>query len=285
MPELPFIQVIAENLDREVSGRAITAVHLRSVSLLKTVDPPLSAVDGRRIAHVRRVGKLVIADLEGGLSLVFHLMRNGRMQIGPPRMRGGKDDALGVRLDDGREIRLVEHGPKKRAAAYVLRTSGMMQMEPLEGLGMDPLDAAFTADRLAAMLGDHPSQLKRFLTQQRHVSSIGNAYGDEILWEARLSPFVAARRLTVEEIARLHAAIVTTLRSALDEHRARFPDELPQREPVDLLRVHRHGGEPCPRCSTRIAVVAYAERETYYCPACQTGGKVYADRRLSRLLK
>lgn len=285
MPELPFIQVLAENLDRAIRGRAITSVHLRSVSLLKTVDPPIAAVEGRRIERVRRLAKLVIADLDGGLSLVFHLMRNGRMQIGAPQFRGNKDFALGLRLDDGRQVRMVEHGPKKRAAAYLLRSAGMGQYEPLAGLGLDPLDPAFTPGRLTAMLEGDPSQLKRFLTVQRHVTSIGNAYSDEILWEARLSPFVAARTLTPDSIARLHGAIVATLRRVLDEHRARFPDDLPQREPLDLLRVHRHRGEPCPRCGTRIAEVAYAERETYYCPACQTGGKIYADRRLSKLLK
>jgi len=284
MPELPFIQVLTENLDRGVRERTIARVRLHSPSLLKTFEPPLPAIQGRRIRAVRRIAKLVIVDLEGDLSLVLHLMRHGRVQIGPPRARG-KDLALGVVLDDGREVRVVELGPKKRASVYVLETSGMAEVEPIAGLGTDPLDPGFTAERLGAMLAGEAVQLKRFLTLQRYVTGIGNAYSDEILWEAPLSPFVRADRLKPAEVRTLHAAIAATMRRALEEHRRHFAAELPTREPLELLRVHRHGGEPCPRCGTPIAEVAYAEKETYYCPACQTGGKVYADRRMSRLLK
>lgn len=285
MPELPFIQVLVENLDREVRGQRIIRVRLQSPSLLKTIDPPLSAAERRRITGVRRIAKLVNLELEGDLAFVFHLMRHGRMQIGPPRKRGGKDFALGIALDDGREIRMVEHGPKKRAAVYVLNTSTRALGEPLAGLGVDPLDATFTADRLGAMLAGETAQLKRFLTLQRYITGIGNAYSDEILWEARLSPFERADKLKHAEVAGLHTAIARTLSRALEEHRRHFGDDLPEREPVELLRMHRHGGESCPRCGTTIAQVDYAEKETYYCPACQTGGKVYADRRMSRLLK
>jgi formamidopyrimidine-DNA glycosylase len=285
MPELPFIQVLTENLDREVRERTIARVGLHSPSLLKTFEPPLGAIQGRRIRAVRRVAKLVILDLEGDLSLAFHLMRHGRVQIGPPRARGGKGLALGLGLDDGREVRVVELGPKKRASVYVLRTSTLAEVEPIAGLGMDPLDPGFSVERLRAMLAGETAQLKRFLTLQRYVTGIGNAYSDEILWEAPLSPFVRADRLKPADARTLHAAIVATLRRALEEHRRHFDAELPTREPLELLRVHRHGGEPCPRCGTPIAEIAYAEKETYYCPTCQTAGKVYADRRMSRLLK
>lgn len=285
MPELPFIQVLIDNLDREVRGRTISRVRLHSPSLLKTYDPPLTVIQGRRIARVRRVAKLVVVDLDGDLSLVMHLMRLGRVQIGPPRARGGKDLALGLGLDDGREVRMVELGPKKRASVYVLRTSTMMDAEPFAGLGIDPLDPGFNAERLGAMMAGEGGQLKKFLTLQRFVTGIGNAYSDEILWEARLSPFVRADRVSPEDVQTLYAEIVTTVRRSLEEHRRHFASELPTKEPLELLRVHRHGGEPCPRCATPIAEVAYAEKETYYCPACQTGGKVYADRRMSRLLK
>ncbi|HEU4797941.1 MAG TPA: DNA-formamidopyrimidine glycosylase family protein [bacterium] len=285
MPELPFIQVLTENLDREVRERTIARVNLHGPSLLKTFEPPLGAIQGRRIGGVRRLAKLVIVDLESDLSLVLHLMRHGRVQIGPPRARGGKDLALGLGLDDGREVRVVELGPKKRASVYVLRTSTMTEVEPIAGLGMDPLDPGFSVERLGAMLAGETTQLKRFLTLQRYVTGIGNAYSDEILWEAPLSPFVRADRLKPAEMRTLHAAIMDTLRRAFEEHRRHFDAQIPTREPLELLRVHRHGGEPCPRCGTPIAEIAYAERETYYCPTCQTGGKVYADRRMSRLLK
>ena len=285
MPELPFIQVLVENLDAQVRARTVTSARLSSVSLLKTYDPPLEALQGRAIRVARRVAKLVVFDLAGDLSLVLHLMRDGRVQVGPPRQRAGKDLALGLRLDDGREMRLVELGPKKRASAYLFRTDEMSRHEPLLGLGLDPFSHELTPERLYEMLKEERAQLKRFLTFQRHVTGIGNAYSDEILWEGRLSPFVAAAKQKPNDAGVLLEAIRRTLGRALEEHRAHFSEELPSREPRELLRVHRHGGEPCPRCGTPIAAVAYAEKETYYCPACQTGGKVYADRRMSRLLK
>jgi formamidopyrimidine-DNA glycosylase len=284
VPELPFLQVLAENVDAQVRGQVIAGLRRYSVSLLKSFDPPLESLGGRRISGVRRIAKLIVLDTDG-LSLVLHLMRDGRLQIGPPRTRPGKDLALGIRLADGRELRVVELGPKKRASAYVVPTGELAAGEPISGLGVDPFSPGLTAADLYAMLRGESVQLKRFLTLQRYVTGIGNAYSDEILWEARLSPFLPANRLDAGGAATLLEAIRITLGRALEEHRAHFGETLPTREPVELLRVHRHAGEPCPRCGTPIAEVAYAERETYYCPQCQTGGKVYADRRMSRLLK
>ncbi|HEV8354052.1 MAG TPA: DNA-formamidopyrimidine glycosylase family protein [bacterium] len=284
MPELPFIQILTENLDAQIRGRTITAARVKSPSVLKTYDPPVADIVNHVVSGVRRVGKLVVVELNE-LAIVTHLMRNGRLQIVPSRQGQNKDVAFVLSLDDGRDLRLYEIGPKKRAAAYVMRSSDLMSSEPLGGLGIDPLSENFTRPRLAEMLKDETAQLKRFLTLQRYLTSIGNTFSDEILWEARLSPFVAANRLKADEVARLFAAIGTTLARALDEHREAFLDKLPVKEPLELLRVHRHGGEPCPRCGTPIAAVHFTERETYYCPQCQTGGKVYADRRLSRLLK
>ena len=284
MPELPFLQVLAENVDAQIRGRTVTGARLYSVSLLKSFDPALSALQGRRLSGARRIGKLIVLDSDE-LSLILHLMRDGRVQIGPPRTRPGKDLALGLRLDDGRELRVVELGPKKRASAYILPTNDLAGREPIAGLGLDPFAQMLTPARLHEMLQGGTSQLKRFLTLQRYITGIGNAYSDEILWEARLSPFAPAARLGVPDAAGLLDATRRTLHRALAEHRAHFGESLPSREPVELLRVHRHAEEPCPRCGTPIAEVAYAERETYYCPQCQTGGKVYADRRMSRLLK
>ncbi|MEX0765954.1 MAG: DNA-formamidopyrimidine glycosylase family protein [bacterium] len=291
MPELPFIQVLVDNLAPRITGRTIRHVHLASPSVLKTVEPPLSETQGRAIERVRRTGKLILLDLDGGLSVAFHLMRNGRLQVAPARVSGqrsprpSKDVALIMMLDDDQELRFVEIGPKKRAALYVLPADGMFEREPLQGLGLDPLSDEFTPDRLKDMLAQDAGQLKHFLTLQRYITGIGNAFSDEILWAARLSPFVRASKLAPEEIATLYQGIRATLIRGLQEHRQAFTGNLPTKEPLQLLRVHRHGGEPCPRCGTKIAQVAYAEKETYYCPSCQTGGKVYADRRLSRLLK
>lgn len=288
MPELPFLQVLVENLESKVAGRTVSDVWLISASVLKTFDPQVSVVRGRRIERVSRAGKVVVFKLDGGTALAFHLMRNGRFQIGASKgrpLRPPKDLALILAFNDGSELRFVEIGPKKRAAVYVLEASTMHEREPLAGLGVDPLSDAFTVEYLRGVLEGDTAQLKHVLTLQRYLTGLGNAFSDEILWEAALSPFIRTSKLTGEEITRLHEAIRSTLTRALDEHRREFVDELPMKEPLHLLRVHRHAGEPCPRCGTRIAQVAYAEKETYYCPSCQTGGKVYADRRLSRLLK
>lgn len=292
MPELPFVQVLVENLAREVTGRTVTSARVVSPAILKTFDPPVTVLQGQRIETVRRTGKIVTFDLSGELLLAVHLMRDGRFQLAPrsPRVSRGvarppKPVAFVLDLDDGRQLRLVEYGPKKRAGVYVLRSSEAGRREPLTGLGVDPLSDAFSVESLAPLLRDQSGQLKRVLTMQRYVVGIGNAFADEILWQAQLSPLIAPSRLSADEVSRLHGAIREVLGAALARHREHFGHDLPTKEPVELLHVHRHAGEPCPRCGTKIARISYAEKDTYYCPQCQTGGKVYADRRLSRLLK
>ncbi|HLJ62173.1 MAG TPA: DNA-formamidopyrimidine glycosylase family protein [bacterium] len=291
MPELPFLTVLAENLERQVRDRVIEDVVVRGASVLKTVDPPIGAVRGARITGVRRRGKYLLLELDPGLVLTMHLMRNGRLRLVPrtaggqrPARRAGRDLALVLALDDARDLCLIEMGPKKRAAVWLCR-SGEEQAGPPAGLGMEPLSDAFTPDALAGMVREAHMRLKLFLTTQRFVVGIGNAYADEILWAARLSPQVIADKLEAEAIARLHAAITATLSRAIAAHRDELDGALPMKEPLSLLAVHRHGKEPCPRCGTPIAVIYYEDRETYYCPTCQTAGRVYADRRRSRLLK
>jgi len=285
VPEIPFVETLVANLRPRVVGRTIRAAHLRSVSLLKSVDPPVTAIQGATIQDVRRRGKLALFDLSGALVMIIHPKRDGRLAIAPSTQRATKDVALILQLDGGEDLRLMELGPKKRAGLYVRRAAEVEQTEPVGGLGVEPLDATFTPEALAAMLDQARMQLKRFLGTQRYLAGIGNAYSDEILWEARLSPFAPTRSLKGEERSRLHAAIREVLQRSIAEHRAHFGDDLPMREPVDLLRVHRRAGEACPRCGTPVAAVYFSEKVTYYCPGCQTGGKVYADRRLSRLLK
>lgn len=285
MPEIPFIETLVANLAPQVVGQRIRTVQVHSPSVLKTYDPPVSALAGKDVAAVSRRGKLIKFDVSGGLVAVFHLMRDGRFTVSPAARRRTRDVAFALQFDGGQELRLVEAGPKKRAALYVLRAEEASAVEPLGQLGIDPLDVSFTLPVLSAMLDREQAHLKRFLGLQRYIAGIGNAYSDEILWEARLSPFVAASKLNPEERARLYDAIQDVLRRAIEEHRAHFGDRLPMQEPPALLRVHRHAGEPCPRCGSALAAVYYSERETYYCPTCQTEGRVYADRRLSRLLK
>lgn len=285
MPELPFLQVLAENVDSRLRGRTITAARLYSVSLLRTIDPPLSALEDRRVIAARRVAKLIVLDA-GELSLVLHLMRDGRLQIGAPRARPGKDLALGLRLDGGEELRLVELGPKKRASAYVVPTAALFEREPARGLGVDPFATDLRPGRLHEMLRSEPVQLKRFLTLQRYVTGIGNAYSDEILHMAKLSPVKLTTKLDDDEIERLHAACKRGLEQwtqRLREHHGEaFPEQVTAFHPD--MAVHGKYGQPCPVCGDLVQRIVYASRETNYCPTCQTEGKLLADRALSRLL-
>jgi formamidopyrimidine-DNA glycosylase len=291
MPELPFLTVLAENLRPHVEGRTVEDVLVRSASVLKTFDPPVTALRGARVAGVRRRGKYLLLDLTPGIVLVMHLMRNGRLLIArgarvPGRRagRGGRDVALIVALDGGADLVMVERGPKKAASVWVCR-AGEEATGPLAGLGVEPLSAACTPEALLRMLRAERMQLKTFLLSQRHLAGIGNAYADEILWEARLSPHAVTAALAEDDVARLHGAVTATLRRAIEAHRQDLAGALPMAEPPGLLSVHRRGAAPCPRCGTPIAVIYYDERETYYCPTCQTGGRVYADRRRSRLFR
>lgn len=286
MPELPFISILAENLWPRVRDRAIEGVLVRGVSVLKTVDPPVGSLSGRGITGIRRRGKLLVFDLTQGLVMVMHLRRNGRVQVLPRTTgRTARDLAIAVAFDDGTDLRMIEIGPKKAASVWLFHAGEETAREPLAGLGIEPLSGEFTVEGLARMLRAERTQVKRFLTLQRYIAGIGNAYSDEILWEARLSPLALTTALAAEEVARLHGAVKTVLEAALHAHRREFAGALPMREPLHLLRIHRHGKEPCPRCGTPIAVIYYGERETYYCPTCQARGVVYADRRRSRLLK
>ncbi len=286
MPELPFVTTLVENLWPYVEGRAITSVLVRGVSALKTFDPPVDSLTGRRITAIRRRGKLLVFDLAPALVMVMHLRKNGRLQV-LPRSKGrtARDLAVALAFDDGTDLRMIEIGPKKAASVWLFHQGDENGREPLAGLGVEPLSSAFTIPALAEMLRAERTQVKRFLTLQRYIAGIGNAFADEVLWEARLSPMTLTTALTAQDVTRLHDAVRTVLETALGAHRREFAGELPMREPLHLLRIHRHGGEPCPRCGTPIAVIYYEERETYYCPTCQTQGVVYADRRRSRLLK
>ena len=286
MPELPFVTVLVENLRPRVEHRTIEDVIVRSVYALKTADPPITALRGQAIASVRRRGKLLVFELAGGLVMVMHLRRNGRLEILPRgKARTAKDLAVTLALDGGSDLRLIEIGPKKAASVWVYPAGQEEQGEALAGLGIEPLSEEFTPDVLAGLLRGARMQVKRFLTLQRYVVGIGNAFSDEILWEARLSPQAATASLTADQVVQVHGAIRRVLEDAVVSHRKEFAGALPMREPLHLLRIHRHGKEPCPRCGTGIAVIYYEDRETYYCPTCQAGGKVYADRRRSRLFR
>jgi formamidopyrimidine-DNA glycosylase len=300
MPELPFVTVVKENLTSLIVGRRVEDVIVRGVSVLKTFDPPITSLRGREAVAVRRRGKLVLLDFAGNLTLVIHLRRNGRLRTAPRgKGRTARDLALVLAFDRGLDLQMIEMGPKKAASAWLFPADRLDAAEPrgrgtsprdalaspLIGLGIEPLSGEWTEDALAAALRAARMRLKAFLTTQRYVVGIGNTYADEILWEARLSPQAMTTALDGEEIARLHGAVVSTLERGIEAHRTAAAGGLPMKEPLAELAVHRKGGEPCPRCGTPIAVIYYEDRETYYCPTCQAEGKVYADRRRSRLLR
>ena len=286
MPELPFVTVVVENLAPLVAGRTVEDVVVRGVSVLKTVQPSIADLHGRQIAGVRRRAKLLLLDVTDGLVLVIHLRRNGRLRAVPRGTgRTARDLALVLALDRGPDIQMIEMGPKKAASVWLFPADRLDTAGPLAGLGIEPLSPEFTRAALAGALRRARMRLKAFLVTQRYVVGIGNTYADEILWEARLSPQAMTTTLDEDEVRRLHHAITAILERGIDVHRSAAAGGLPMKEPLEGLAVHRKGGEPCPRCGTRIAVIYYEDRETYYCPACQAEGKVYADRRRSRLLR
>jgi formamidopyrimidine-DNA glycosylase len=286
MPELPFVAVVVENLAPLIVGRTVEDIVVRGVSVLKTFDPPIAALGRRQVAGVRRHGKLLLVDFEGNLTLVMHLRRNGRLRTAPRGTgRSARDLAFVLAFDHGPDIQMIEMGAKKAASVWLFPTDRLEGADPLVGLGIEPLSREFTHEALAQALRAARMRLKAFLVTQRYVVGIGNTYADEILWEARLSPQAMTTALADAEVARLHGAVVSTLERGINAHRTAAAGALPMKEPPAHLAVHRKGGEPCPRCGTRIAVIYYEDRETYYCPVCQAEGKVYADRRRSRLLR
>jgi formamidopyrimidine-DNA glycosylase len=255
--------------------------------VLKTYDPPVTALAGSELRTVTRHGKFLDLDISGQ-HLVIHLARAGWLQwreklpAAPPRPGKGPL-ALRVHLDDGSGFDLTEAGTQKRLAVYVVRDP--KEVPGIARLGVDPLDPAFTADTLARLLRDAGrQQVKGVLRDQAIIAGIGNAYSDEVLHAAKLSPFKPAANLAVAEVETLHAAIVETLRDAIERSQGVAAKGLKAEKKLGL-RVHGRAGEPCPVCGDTVREVSFADRSLQYCPTCQTGGQVLADRRLSRLLK
>ena len=286
MPELPEVVALAEFLDGRVRAHAVTRVDVASVHVLKTYDPPLSALGGLGLTGATRHGKFLDLDVSG-LHLVIHLARAGWLQwretLPAASPRPGKGPlALRLHLEDGSGFDLTEAGTQKRLAVYLVRDPA--EVPGVARLGIDPLDPAFTADALAALLAGSRQQVKGLLRDQAVIAGIGNAYSDEVLHVARLSPFKPAGNLTPEEVTRLYAAIVGTLRDAVERSRGLAAGNLKAEKKLGL-RVHGRTGEACPVCGDTVREVSFADSSLQYCPTCQTDGKLLADRRLSRLLK
>jgi formamidopyrimidine-DNA glycosylase len=287
MPELPEVEALARFLDDRARGRIVERAEVATFSALKTYDPPLDALQGRTLEGAGRRGKYLSLSFEGGLYLVLHLARGGwvqwRDQLSTGRVNAGKGPlALRVRFADGAGFDVTEMGTEKRLAAWVVRAPE--EVDGVARLGPDPLDPAFDAAALGTLLAGRPGNLKSVLTDQSVLAGVGNAYSDEALHTARLSPFKPAGKLSGEEVARLYQALVDVLRDAVDRS-AGLPASGLKGEKKSGLRVHGRTGEPCPVCGDTIRQVAFATKSLQYCPTCQTGGKPLADRRLSRLLK
>ena len=281
MPELPEVEITARRLGAALSGAVVESALAPGMNVMKTFDPPLDALTGTEIRGVRRIGKMPVVEF-GGLGLLIHLMSAGRLRVFEKRA-SPKDRAsrVLVRLEDGRELRLREFGTKQRAWAKLLAADAVAEDERVATLGPEAWPAP-PPDAFAAAI-DQPRHLHPLLRDQRVIAGIGRSWVDEILWEAQLSPFKQGSELGAAEVERLHDAL-HVLGDAIEHYETVVGADLPDKLPMPL-RVHRREGEPCPRCGSTIEAVFFAEHQTNYCPAEQTGGRVLKDRRLSRLLK
>ena len=292
MPELPEVEALAADLRERAVGREIDRADVTEFSVLKTYDPPLTALRGARITGTARRGKFLdlIAEPAGGgpaLHLVTHLARAGWLRWRdalpetPPKPGKGPL-AFRLRFTDGAGLDLTEAGTRKRLAVYLV--SDIEQIPGVTTLGPEPLDPSFTVDVLAGILAGRRTQIKGVLRDQKLIAGIGNAYSDEVLHAARMSPYRLASSLTEQEVADLHAVIIGTLREAIGRSDGLAASDL-KKEKKAGLRVHGKAGELCPICGDTVREVSFADSALQYCPTCQTGGKPLADRRLSRLLK
>ncbi len=283
MPELPDITVYIEALEKRVLGEPLEGVRLANPFLLRSVDPPIRSAEGRRIEDFRRLGKRIAIGLEGELWLVLHLMIAGRLHWQKPGAKlPGKRGLAAFDFPDG-SLFLTEAGSKRRASLHLVQ--GEAALEAHDPGGLEVLEAELGAFRDVLVRENHT--LKRALTDPRAFSGIGNAYSDEILHRARLSPVAMTRKLADEEIERLYRATRDTLTLWIERLRAETDEGFPEK--VTAFRagmaVHGRYGKACPDCGTAVQRIRYAANETNYCPRCQTGGKLLADRALSRLLK
>ncbi|MGD1068698.1 MAG: DNA-formamidopyrimidine glycosylase family protein [Bryobacteraceae bacterium] len=282
MPELPDITAYRGALETRIVGQPLTQVRLASPFLLRTIEPPISAVEGRTVHELRRIGKRIAIGFEGDLWLVLHLMIAGRLHWKPPDLElKGRQNLAAFYFPNG-TLTLTEAGTKRRVSLHIVQgDEGLRSLDPG---GIDALTADLAAFRAALTAENHT--LKRALTDPRLLSGIGNAYSDEILHAARLSPLLQTQKLGDEEWHRLFAATQGTLRLWVDRLQADAGSAFPEKVTAfrEDMAVHGKYGQPCPRCGEKVLRIRYADNETNYCARCQTGGKVLADRGLSRLL-
>jgi formamidopyrimidine-DNA glycosylase len=281
MPELPEVEITARLLSAELGGTRIESAAAPGINALKTFEPPLSALTGEQIAGVRRRGKQLIVETDGGLALLIHLMSAGRLQL-YDKQAGPRDrtSRLLVRIEGGRELRLREFGSKQAAWVKLLPAGELESEESLATLGPE----AWPDPPPLAELLDAPRPLHTLLRDQHTIAGIGRSWVDEILWLAKLSPFKRGADLDEQEAERLRAAMIETLGGAIAHYEQTVSLPIPDKLPMPL-KIHRHQGEPCPRCGTTLQAVHFEDYVIAYCPTCQTEGRVLKDRRLSRLLR
>ncbi|HEX7290826.1 MAG TPA: DNA-formamidopyrimidine glycosylase family protein [Conexibacter sp.] len=282
MPELPEVEIVARLVGAAIAGARVESTLAPGVNALKTFDPPLHALDGSVLTGVSRRGKHLVIESDAGLVLLIHLMSAGRLQLFDRRagLRDRTSRVL-IRLDDGRELRLREFGTKQAAWAKLLRAGALADEDAIATLGPE---AWPDPPPFLPLLGRQPRPLHSLLRDQRVIAGIGRSWVDEILWEARLSPYKRGTDLSEAEADALRAATVARLGEAIDVYEATLRLPLPDKLPLPL-KVHRHEGQPCPRCGTTLEAVHFEDYVIAYCPTCQTEGRVLKDRRMSRLLK
>jgi formamidopyrimidine-DNA glycosylase len=283
VPELPDLTVYLEALERHVGGRRLERIELRGIALLRSVEPPLREAAGRRVLGFRRLGKRLVLGLEGDLFLVIHLMIAGRLRWrGPEARTGGRDVLAAFHFENG-TLLLSEASRRRRATLHLVR--GEVALREHDRGGIEVMDADPVAFRAALARESHT--LKRALTDPRLFAGIGNAYSDEILHSARLAPTRLTQRLSDEEAARLFDAVRATLAEWTARLRAEVGDGFPEKVTAfrEGMAVHGRFGEPCPACGSPVQRIVHAENESNYCATCQTGGRLLADRALSRLLR
>ncbi|HKA07475.1 MAG TPA: DNA-formamidopyrimidine glycosylase family protein [Gemmataceae bacterium] len=283
MPELPDITLYIEALERRVVGRRLDAVRIRSPFLVRTYDPPLSAIEGKTVREIRRLGKRIVFGFDDDFWLILHLMIAGRLHW---KDRGakfpGKGGLAALDFENG-TLLFTESGSKHRASLHLVRGAEALREHDPGGLDV----FAATAEEFAAALRRENHTLKRALTDPRLFDGIGNAYSDEILHRAKLSPFALSRNLPGVEVVRLFAATKEVLREWIERFREQVGDGFPEKVTAfrPEMAVHGKFGKPCPVCRAPVQRIRYADNETNYCPRCQTEGRILADRSLSRLLR
>ncbi len=275
MPELPELEVLRENLMSQIDGKEIQLFRILKPYILKNYFT--GDLSGERIENIQRRGKFLLITLTEH-NIIIHLMMRGSIKYVLPSKKMRKTSAAQLIFDDGTLLELSESGHKKMMSLHILTRGGSLQ--ELEKLGIDPLEKDFTTERLKKLLKSEAQQLKSFLRDQRKIAGIGNAYADEILWKAGLSPFKNTTKLNDTEITNLRQSIVDILKWAIAKIRNRGISER-----RDFLHIHQKRDKPCPRCSAPIQIVSFSHSDTFYCPQCQTKGRRFKDRRLSKLYR